>query len=122
VIAGDMRYATAARGAVDTFGAAIGKAPEGFVTLLRADAALASPPALVIVDGDPALTPAWCKAARARDPRALVIDAGGRAGLPAALQKGPRIAQGAGAYVCRDFTCLPRIDALAALDAALAPV
>jgi hypothetical protein len=74
----------------------------------------------VIVDGDPAATPAWCKAARAKDPRALVIDIAGRGDVPAALLKGPRIARGACAYVCRDFTCLPRIDALAALEAALA--
>ena len=121
VIAGDMRFATAARGAVDAFGATIAEAPEGFVTLLRAEAALAAPPALVIVDGDPAATPAWCKAARAKDPRALVIDIAGRGDVPAALLKGPRIARGACAYVCRDFTCLPRIDALAALEAALAP-
>jgi uncharacterized protein YyaL (SSP411 family) len=120
VIAGDVRYATAARGAVDAFGKSIAEAPEVFVTLLRADAALAAPPALVIVDGDPAATPAWCAAARASDPRVLVIDVAGRGDVPDALRKGPRIAQAAGAYVCRDFTCLPRVDTLEGLEAALA--
>ena len=108
VIAGEPRYAAAARRAVDAFGDTLTKAPDGFVTLLRADAALRTPPALVIIDGDPALTPAWAQAARAQDPQAIVIDIGGRSDVPAALCKGPRLARDVCAYVCRDFTCLPR--------------
>ncbi|HEV8503153.1 MAG TPA: thioredoxin domain-containing protein [Casimicrobiaceae bacterium] len=119
VIAGEPRYAAAARRAVDAFGDTLTKAPDGFVTLLRADAALRTPPALVIIDGDPALTPAWSQAARAQDPQAIVIDIGGRSDVPAALCKGPRLARDACAYVCRDFTCLPRIDDRATLEAAL---
>ncbi len=120
VIAGEPRYAAAARRAVDAFGDTLTKAPDGFVTLLRADAALCTPPALVIVDGDPAQTPAWAHAARAQDPQAIVIDIGGRSDVPGALCKGPRLAHDACAYVCRDFTCLPRIDERATLEAALA--
>jgi hypothetical protein len=120
VIAGEPRYAAAARRAVDAFGATLAQAPGGFVTLLRADVALRAPPALVIVDGDPAQTPGWTHAARAQDPHAIVIDIGGRGDVPAALCKGPRLARGVCAYVCRDFTCLPRIDDRAALEAALA--
>jgi uncharacterized protein len=120
VIAGEPRYAAAARRAVDAFGATLTQAPGAFVTLLRAHAALHAPPALVIIDGDPAQSSAWAHAARAQDPHAIVIDIGGRSDVPAALCKGPRLARDACAYVCRDFTCLPRIDDRAALEAALA--
>jgi hypothetical protein len=75
----------------------------------------------VLLDGDAASTHAWRDAARRDAPGALVIDIAGRDDVPAALVKGPRNAEGAAAFVCHDFTCLPRIDSLAELGAALAP-
>ncbi|HEY5366575.1 MAG TPA: thioredoxin domain-containing protein [Casimicrobiaceae bacterium] len=119
VIACEPRYAEVARRAVAAFAPMIARAPESFVTLLLADDALAHPPSLVILDGDAALTRAWRDAAMRTDAGALVIDIGGRDDIPAALVKGARVRDHATAYVCRDFTCLPRIDALDQLDAAL---
>jgi uncharacterized protein len=119
VLAGEPRYAETARRAVAIFGNDLARSPASVVTLARANEALLRPPALVIVDGarDAA---AWSNAARTADPAALVIDIGGRDDVPAALVKGARVGAGTAAYVCRDFTCLPRIDTQDALTQALA--
>ncbi len=119
VIAGEPRYAEAARRTVQMFAPMIAGAPEGFVTLLIAHDAIERPSALVLLDGDPRSTRAWRDAALRADRCALVVDIAGRSDAPAALVKGARVTQGAAAFVCRDFTCLPRIESTVDLDAAL---
>ena len=89
------------------------------MTLLRADRALRRGATVVIVDGDAAASRAWTEAARNVDAEAIVLDVAAVADLPAALVKGPRIGAGVAAFVCRDMTCLPRIDTRAALEAAV---
>jgi uncharacterized protein YyaL (SSP411 family) len=91
--------------------------PEGYSTLLLAHAELAAPPAVVVLDGDPATTRSWRRAlARRPDDGNLVIDVSALAHLPRALAKGARPPQGAVAHVCRNFTCLPPITSLAELE------
>ena len=119
VIAAEPRYADAARRAVQVFAPMFAGAPEGLVTLLIAHDAIEAPPALVLLDGDCAATRAWRDAALRHAADALVIDIAGCADAPPALVKGARVERGAAAFVCRDFTCLPRIDSLAGLAAAL---
>ncbi|MEP7061161.1 MAG: thioredoxin domain-containing protein [Betaproteobacteria bacterium] len=120
VIAGDPRYADAARRTVVVFTPMLNGTPESCPTLLLAHDALARPPALVLLDGDAAMTRDWRDAALRDAPDALVIDVAGRTDVPAVLVKGAREMHGAVAFVCRDFTCLPRIDSLAELATALA--
>ncbi len=119
VIAGEPRYADAARRTLALFAPMLSRAPDGSVTMLLADAALTTPPALVILDGDGGQSQAWREAATRADADAIVIDIAGRDDVPAALVKGARVRDAAAAHVCRDYTCLPRIDTLDALSATL---
>ncbi|MEO8848648.1 MAG: thioredoxin domain-containing protein [Casimicrobiaceae bacterium] len=122
VIAGEPRYADAARRAVALFAPMIARATEGHVSLMRGAEAVARPPALVILDGDAALTRTWSMTVARIDHDALVIDIAGRDDIPSALRKGERVREGACAYVCRAFTCLPPIVTLDALEAWLSVV
>ena len=54
---------------------------------------------------------------RDHDHDTLVVDLGPAADLPPELAKGPLPPRGARAWVCRDLTCLPPADDLAALRA-----
>ncbi len=118
-IAAEPRYADAARRTVTVFTRMINGEPESFCTLLLADEALRHPAPLVVLDGDPLATRAWRDAVARIAGGALVIDIAGRDDIPAVLAKGGRVTTGACAWLCRDFTCLPRVDALAELESAL---
>jgi len=120
VIAGEPRYAEAAQRTVRIFTPMLTGAPTSCVTLLLANDAIEHPPALCVLDGEAAATRAWREAASRSANDAIVIDIAGHGDAPAALVKGARIASGAAAFVCRDFACLPPIESLAELDAALA--
>ncbi|MCL4764579.1 MAG: hypothetical protein KJ018_22825, partial [Burkholderiales bacterium] len=119
-LAGEPRYAEAARRAVRLFAAQLASSPRGFATLASAVDALEHPPATVLLVGDPARTAAW-HAAIARDPSvdAHVYDVGTHA-LPAELRKGPQEAAPVAAWVCEGTRCLPPATTLPALRSLLA--
>ncbi len=119
-LAGEPRYAEAARRAVRLFAAQLASSPRGFATLASAVDALEHPPATVLLVGDPARTAAW-HAAIARDPSvdAHVYDVGTLA-LPAELRKGPQEAVPVAAWVCEGTRCLPPATTLPALRSLLA--
>ncbi len=119
-LTGELRYVEAAQRTVALFAGGMAAAPQGYATLLAAAATLASPPAIVLLHGDRALCDEWRRAlARAYRPDTLVLDLAGIPVLPAALVKGPAPASGAAAYVCRAATCLPAVDSLSGIEAAL---
>ena len=120
-LTGDLRYVEAARRTVGVFAGAIRESPGGYSSLLEAGALLESPPALVLLAGDPAAAGAWQQALESRlRPDTLVFNVAGVADLPSALAKGPPPRHGAVAHVCRALTCLPPISTLDALTMVLA--
>ena len=103
------------------FAPTVTESPGGYSTLLEAAAALDTPPAQVLLQGDPAQCAAWQRALEARyRPEVQVIDTADAAGLPPALVKGAPATTGAVAWVCRDMACLPPLDSVEAVEAALA--
>ncbi|MCC6869004.1 MAG: thioredoxin domain-containing protein [Burkholderiales bacterium] len=119
-LTGELRYVEAARRTVTLFADAMAATPQGYATLFAAAASLGSPPAIVLLHGDPALCAEWRRVlVRTYRPAVLVLDLAGAAALPAALVKGAMPASGAAAYVCRAATCLPAIDSLPGIEAAL---
>jgi uncharacterized protein YyaL (SSP411 family) len=121
-LASQPRYIESAQRTVDLFAADVARSPSGFATLLEAAALLASPPALVVLAGDPETCAQWHRElAAAYRPAAMVIDASGVADLPGALVKGAAPKTGAAAFVCRGATCLPPLpsvrEVVSALDA-----
>ena len=119
-LCGLPRYVDAGERAVRLFAPALGESPAGYASVLAALAALQEPPASVLLDGDRAVCSAWQRALERRlHPAVRVFNVAGVA-LPAELVKGPTPAAGALAWVCRGTHCLPAIDDLALLEAALA--
>ena len=117
-LSGERRYLEAAGRAVRRFGPAIAESPGGHSTLLSAARWLDRPPAVVLIAGEPTAARAWHAALERRHrPDTLVVDLGPAADLPPELAKGPLPPRGARAWVCRDLTCLPPADDLAALRA-----
>ena len=120
-LSGTPRYVEAAQRTVALFAPAIEESPGGHSSLLAAAALLGSPPAQVLLQGDPALCATWQRALEARyRPGVQVLNLGNDGDLPAGLAKGPPVASGAVAWVCRRMTCLPPLHALDAIESALA--
>jgi hypothetical protein len=115
-LAGEPRYVEAAERALALFAPSLARSPDGYATLVEALEDALSPPAIVLLDGEPAVTAAWQRALeRAHRPGTLVLDIAGAA-VPPALVKGPPPASGAIAWVCRQMTCLPAIGSLPELE------
>ena len=120
-LAGEARYVEAARRTVALFAGSIHESPGGYSTLLGALALLESPPALVLLAGDPAVATTWQRSLEMHyRPDTLVFNLAGAADVPAALVKGAPPREGALAHVCRAMTCLPPLATLDALTKVLA--
>ncbi len=119
-LAGEPRYVEAAERAVRLFAPQLAQAPRGFSTLIAALDALQSPPATVLLVGDPATTAKWHATLGASlSPSVRVYDVAG-SGLPPELRKGLLPDSGAAAWVCRGTSCLPPIATLAGVQRELA--
>jgi uncharacterized protein len=115
-LASEPRYIDAAQRALDLFAADVARAPAGFSTLLEAAAMLASPPALVVLMGDPQICAAWQRQLAARyRASTMIVDVSGVADVPPPLVKGAVPKSGAAAFVCRGVTCLPPMTSLEAV-------
>jgi uncharacterized protein YyaL (SSP411 family) len=114
------RYVEAGERTLRLHAPSLAQSPSGHSTLLAALEAALTPPSIVILAGEAVACAAWQRALEARyRPTTLVLNVAGVAGVPAALTKGAVAADHATAWVCRGTHCLPPIDTLAALDAAL---
>ena len=119
-LASEPRYVESAQRAVDLFAADVARAPGGYSTLLEASALLEAPPAVVLLAGDPEACAAMHRGIAAQyRPGVVAIDLSAAADLPAVLVKGDAPKSGAAAYVCRGNTCLPAMDSLDSVVAAL---
>jgi uncharacterized protein len=119
-LAGEPRYVEAAERAVRLFAPQLAQAPRGFSTLIAALDALQSPPATVLLVGDPATTAKWhTSLGTSLFPSVRVYDVAG-SGLPPELRKGLFPDSGAAAWVCRGTSCLPPIATLAGVQRELA--
>jgi uncharacterized protein YyaL (SSP411 family) len=119
-LAGESRYIAAAERALKLFAAGLSESGGGQSTLLVALERSLTPPATVILAGDPVETRVWQRALeREYRPDTFIIDIGG-ADAPDALRKGPTPAPGAQAWVCRGTQCLPPVSAFEEISAALA--
>jgi uncharacterized protein YyaL (SSP411 family) len=110
-----MRYADAAERTLRLFHPQMSAQPMGVATLLMALEEWLEPPATAIVRGAPSEIRQWQRVlAREYLPRTLTLAiASGATGLPPVLDKpaAPRV-QG---WLCRGATCLPPLEAAAAL-------
>ena len=110
-LAAQPRYLEAAERAVRVFAEPIDDAPRGFASLIGALDALISPPAIVLITGDPSATARWhAKLAAPLRTAARIYDVGGLP-LPTELRKGEPTAS-VEAWVCRGMTCLPPMTSL----------
>jgi len=115
------RYLTAADRTVRAFASVLAQSPEGCSTLIAALHELEAPPATVILNGDAAVTREWQIALeRTYRPGVRIYDLAGVENPPAATIKGRASGEGGVGWVCRGTTCLPPIDSLAGIEAALA--
>jgi uncharacterized protein YyaL (SSP411 family) len=120
-LSGNARYIESAERTVALFAPTVTASPGGYSTLLEAAAALETPPAQVLLQGDPAQCATWRGALEARyRPGVLVIDTAGCEGLPPTLAKGVPVTTGALAWVCRNMACLPPLASVEAVEVALA--
>ena len=120
-LAGEARYVDAAQRTVELFASALAESPGGYSSLLVALTSLESPPATVLLSGEPETCAAWKRGLEARyRPDVFAIDLSRVADLPAALVKGVVPRSGAVAWVCRGSVCLPPLTALNAVEATLA--
>jgi uncharacterized protein YyaL (SSP411 family) len=118
-LAGELRFVEAAERAVKLFAAGLAESPGSQSTLLIALERLRSPPAAVVIDGDPAQARGWQRALeRAYRPDVCVVDIAG-ANAPDALRKGAAPPGGAAGWICRGLQCLPPVASPEALAAAL---
>jgi len=109
-LSGDTRYVEAAERTLRLFASTLTASPGGHSTLVTALQHLAQPPAVVVLDGEPAATRDWQRAVeRTLRPDVCCIDVAGAADVPEALRKGAAPTSGAAAWVCRGMTCLPAI-------------
>jgi uncharacterized protein YyaL (SSP411 family) len=128
-LSGEPRYVEAAERAVRRFGPSIGESPGGYSTLLEAAHDLEHPPAVVIVAGPAGVDDAgngeaarWTSALQRSYRPWVQVYRRPRHDAPGPLVKGAPPAVGARAWICRRMTCLPAVDDLAALEAALSRV
>jgi len=114
-LAAEPRYVAAGERTVQLFAPALEAAPAGYASLLTALEDAATPPSSVLLAGDPAVCGEWQRQLeRTARAGARAFNVAGCA-VPAELAKGPPIADGAVAWVCRGTQCLPPIRALADL-------
>jgi uncharacterized protein YyaL (SSP411 family) len=119
-LAGELRYVEAAERAVRVFAPALAESPGGYSSLLKAQQALATPPALILLRGDVEVCAQWQQALEnVYRPTVHVFNLAGASALPPAFVKGVSPADGAVAWVCRGMVCLPPIAALEPLIEAL---
>src|SRR5206468_1005785 len=109
-LASEPRYVEAGERTVRLFAGALAESPGGYSTLLAALEDSLAPPSSVILTGDAALCSAWQRALEADyRPTTRIFNLAGVTGIPDALIKGPAVADGAAAWVCRGAHCLPPI-------------
>ena len=119
-LAGELRYIEAAERTVRVFAPALAESPGGYSSLLTAMAALETPPALVLLQGDVELCAQWQRGLEnVYRPAVHVFNLADVAALPPALMKGTPPEEGAVAWVCRGMACLPPITTLEALAGTL---
>jgi hypothetical protein len=120
-LVGEPRYVAAAERTLARFAAAIADGPGGFPSLLVASGDVERPPTQVLLVGDTEACGRWQRALeRAYRPWVRVFNLAGDSPVPAALAKGALPESGARAWICRETQCLPPVDSLDALLAALA--
>ncbi len=114
------RYVAAARRAVEAFAPGLTESPAGHSSMLAALAALAAPPASVLLVGAADTCAQWQRALEARyRPDTRVFNLSGVDNIPPALAKGTVPPAGAAAWVCAGTACLPPVHSLEAILAAL---
>jgi uncharacterized protein len=119
---GETRYLDAAERTVRAFGRELGERPSGVSSLLVALEEVVNPPTTVLLRGEPATCAAWHRQLeRAYRPGLRTLDLARAEALPGALSRPHQGAAAATAWVCTGSACLPPIDSLEALQAALAP-
>ena len=119
-LAAEPRYIEAGERAVRAFAGVLRESPRGFSTLLAALEDTVSPPSSVLLAGDAAACADWQRALeRVLRPGVAIYNVAG-VELPAALAKGPALAAGAAAWVCRGTQCLPPLNSLADVERILA--
>ena len=103
------------------FSGALSASPTGFSSLLIALDDCLRPPSTVILRGDAAGCAAWLAAIQRRyKPSLHVLDLARENDLPGALSKPAGVDPAKpSAWLCRGSTCLPPINALAELEAAI---
>ena len=118
---GEPRYLAAAERAVRSALPVVQRAPFAHCTLLDALEEQLDPPEIVIVRGAPKRAGEWARTARlVYAPRRLVFEIPEISGeLPPALAEKALPESGARAWMCRGTTCLPPVDSLPELTAAL---
>jgi uncharacterized protein YyaL (SSP411 family) len=119
-LASEPAYIEAAERTVRLYAESLTESPGGFSTLLEAQSLLVSPPTSVLLQGDVETCAQWQRTLEARyRPDTRVFNLAGLAGLPVALVKGAMPATGAVAWVCRGTACLPPMNAIDAVMAAV---
>jgi uncharacterized protein YyaL (SSP411 family) len=119
-LASEPRYIEAAERALRLFAPQLATAPRGFSTLIAALDAVLSPPATVLLVGDPATTATWhATLVVPVRPSVRVYDVAGL-DLPPELRKGPLPDEEAVAWICRGTSCLPPITTLAGVECEIA--
>jgi hypothetical protein len=117
--AAEPRYVEAGERTVKLFASGIAAAPAGYATLLMALEDALAPPASVLLRGDPAICREWQRALEAKARSGVQVFNLGDSALPPELSKGPPVASGAAAWVCRGTQCLPPLSTLADVERAL---
>jgi uncharacterized protein YyaL (SSP411 family) len=118
---GEPRYIDAAQRTVLAFGRELAASPAGCASLLIALDACQVPPTTVLLRGDAAICAAWRRSLeQAYRPNLRVLDLSRQGELPGALAK-PRaaVSDAATAWVCQGSACLPPIQTLEGVEAAL---
>ncbi|HXR57037.1 MAG TPA: thioredoxin domain-containing protein [Casimicrobiaceae bacterium] len=119
-LSSEVRYVDAAERAVRLFAPGLAESAGSQSTLVVALERLHAPPTTVILDGERNGTRTWQRTLeRVYRPDVLVIDVAD-SDAPPALRKGDAPARAARAWVCRGMHCLPPIDSIDDVIAALA--
>ncbi|MGA8050215.1 MAG: thioredoxin domain-containing protein [Burkholderiales bacterium] len=118
-LTGDDRYARAAERTVALFYPTMRQHPAGFGAMVAALEETITPPAVLVLRGEPASLGLWAaELARELLPDTTVLAiADGTQGLPPPLDK-PRRPESVNAWLCRGVTCLEPLTNLAALKGA----
>ncbi len=116
------RYVEAGERAVRLFSPALAQSPAGYASTLAALADLVTPPTFVLLAGRDEACAAWQRALEAQaSTRRARLQRRGRGRCRPSSSRALAPADGARAWVCRGTQCLPPIDSLAGLEAALGP-